>query len=131
MDSSMRYWAPNSVEPNLMPLLAVRLNSRQQMTPQLHRQLMLEKLAALFKKEGEKEAARALEMSSEQMPELLSIRQQEPVNNWPMALLSSDLMSAQMRKINWSQETIGTRVPQKEIASALSDQSLSGLLEML
>ena len=130
MDNTSRYWSPRSVPSNLMPLLAVRLSSRQPMNPQLHRQLMLEKLASLFKQAGPS-AAQLLEMSPEQLPELQAIREMEPVSNWPTALLNSDLMNAQMRKINWSQETTGTRVPQKEIQIALNEQTLASLLETL
>lgn len=131
MANSMRYWTPNSVEPNLMPLMAVQMSRKQRMTQQLHRQLMLDKLTALFEAAGEKDAARALEMSAEQFPELMSIRQQRMPQEWPQALMDSDLMSEQMRKINWSRETIVTQASQQEIKEALEGLSLHSLLEML
>lgn len=114
-----------------MPLLAVPGYSGQPMTPELHRMLMQDKLEQLVAEAGEDEARAALEMSAEVAPAMWAIAENEPVSNWPIAILNSDPMTEQMHKINWSRETRGNPLPAAEIKEALREQTLASLLEML
>lgn len=130
MINTKRCWAPKTVPSNLRALLAVPLSSNQEVTPALHRQLLLVKLRRLVAEAGE-DAARALEMSPEHLPELLAIQQREPQSNWAVAILNSDLMMAQLGKINWSKENSLTSIHQAEIREQLQEQTLQSLLETL
>lgn len=130
MDNTKRCWAPKSVPSNLRALLTVSMNSKQEMDPALHRRLLLSKLEQLVAEAGA-DAGRALEMSPEQMPELLAIKQQEPRSNWATAILNSDLMAAQLGRINWSKEKGSTPILQAKLREMLKEQTLPSFLEAL
>lgn len=131
MTSTVKYWAPRTVEPNLVSLLAVKVPGSQEMTPQLHRILMDKKVEELFGKETEQGARADLQMSEEHLPELFAISKREPPKNWPTAVMFSDQMSERMHRINWSLETSGESLPQDEIKEMLEEQTLQSLLEAL
>ena len=137
MAASRRYWAPKTAPSNVRMMLAVDRGPEppeQAMDEATYLDLMREKVERLVEAAGPDEAARLLEMSPEQMPELEAIRSSQPQASWATALLNSDLMSELMRKINWSRETTGTQplIPtQAEIRSALAEQTLQQLIETL
>ena len=127
MNSTSKYWAPSS--PSLTSLMAVENPSRQPMTPQLHRQLMLSKISRLVKQAGPQQAQAALEMSVEHLPEMAGIAAAANPEHWPAAILNSDLMQQHLNQIDWSKQA--PLADRMMVVELLKEQSLESLLEAL
>lgn len=135
MNASLRYWSPKSAPSNVRLILAVDRGPAPagELDAATYRSLMAAKVAALVKAAGPEEAARILEASPEQLPELMAIRDSQPEATWPQALMESDLMQELLNKIDWSKES-GNRPmlpPQNEIRDALRETTLDELIEKL
>src|SRR5690606_20882304 len=68
---------------------------------------MVEKVAQLFAA-ADDDAGNILEMSAEHMPEMWAIRQEQPEDAWPAAVMHSDAMTRLLAHIDWKQEASGT-----------------------
>lgn len=131
MKSTSRYWAPSSVPPRMIPVLAVENRGQQPMEPWLHRELLRKKLERLLAEAGPVEADAAMGMSEEYLPELATIRLYQPQRNWADAIMQSDTLSALVNRIDWSKEGSRPSPSPRAVKEILEEQSLRSLLEML
>ena len=122
-----KYWIPKTTgQPSLMMVLN---QTGQKMTPQLHKSLMLRKLERLIQQAGRRRAKQALEMSLEASPEMYQISQMVNPTDWPQAIMNSDQMQEQLKKINWKAnasvlEILGAK-------ETYQSQTIESLLESL
>lgn len=138
MTDPKRYWAPRSAPSNLTMILAIDRGPggperRAIPLESEYRLEMAEKVAQLFAAAGS-DAANVLEMSIERMPEMWTIRDDEPEHDWPVAVMRSDAMERLLAHIDWAQEASGMLPclsPPEEIREELEEQTLRQLVEYL
>lgn len=81
--------------------LALAVEAKEKPTPDLWRSLLATQFQQMVDEDPEA-AKRALEMSQEQAPELWSIAEQSPTNEWGQQLTNSEGAGRMAQLIDWS-----------------------------
>ena len=111
MNSTSKVWMPRSEMTEAQrSVLAVPYSGTEPMTPDLHRSLLEQKLAAMVQRSPER-AREALEMSQESAPELYEMAMQARPSEWPALLVRSEGMGRLLSLIDWNKEARKTGRP--------------------
>lgn len=99
MSSSNKVWRPMGLEPGLQRALSVPAQSRQ-MTPDLYRELLVDKLNALIQ-ENPQAARNALEASPDNAPMMMEIAEMYAPKDWAYQIVHSDQMQMLLSDVDW------------------------------
>lgn len=127
MNSTSKVWIPRSQMTEAQrSVLTVPYSGTEPMTPELHRSLLEQKLAAMVQRNPER-ARTALEMSQESAPELYELAMQAQPSEWPALLVRSEGMERLLSLIDWQTEQRRTGRP----AAKPEPIDLPGTLEQI
>ncbi len=119
MNNSKKVWVPKGLPRNQAQALSVQNPGSKPMTLDLYRHLLAAKLSSLIQADPQ-EALGVMEMSMEELPELYSIAQQQPVREWASAIVWGDTLMPILAQVT----TQGT-------VESVPEQSLRQVIEAL